>query len=263
MPRRPRILTGLALSCLLLVGVYSALPRLISGILESWLVDRGFTHAAVISGYPSWDRLNLNELRLVRRDESGSLAIQVFGVTVNYSPWELLAGRIDGIHLARVEVERVPAPGDAAPAATQADTGTAIVTPGQWLAELPMEELSVDALHVSWRDGDAVQSLSATGLFKDGQALVRGQIHPADSQALELSARLSENGEMHLAVRLPGQQVSPILNLDNRVSQYTEGAMKIEGSLQAQLGPLAALLGSWFDWGESPGKLEGSMDSRW
>ncbi|UZR29795.1 YdbH domain-containing protein [Methylococcus mesophilus] len=227
------------------------------------MADFGFARARIIGAYPSWERLRLDELRLIRRYGNDKLSIRAFGVTVNYRPLDLLSGRIDGVHLAKVEVERVPAPGDTTPASTQVDTFPAIAAPGQWLAGLPVEELSVDTLVVRWRYHDAIHDLSATGLLKDGLALVKGKIHPGDGRVLELSARLTENGEMHLAVWFPGKQVFPVFRLDNRLNQYKDGAMKIEGSLQAQVDTLAALLGSWFGWEDIPGKLEGTLDSRW
>ena len=258
---RRRLLLPLAA----ILALYWALPAVIAEFLGYRLALAGFDQIDVRAGRPSWNELRFDTLQLSRRSGNRISTLRVAELTVRYRPSELLSGRLIAIRGANAEIEsravesEAPAQDDAAES-----LGPLAFAPGHWLSRLPADEVSLEKLdlHFQTPAGGHFTAHAAVHI-RDGQAVLTGEIRPAEEQPFTFSAHAAASGEFELDVRAPGVPEPPILHIANRADEKETGHLNIDGSARAKLDGIAGLLRPWFGSGEDPPRIEGSVESRW
>ncbi|HUL13084.1 MAG TPA: YdbH domain-containing protein [Methylococcaceae bacterium] len=261
MVRRSSLIIGFGSIFVLLVAIYAASPVVIAGFLGYRLAAYGFREVNVSCGYPRRDKLRVDALKLGRRVGDGSYALQATGVIVRYRLSELIAGRFAGIRIPQVVIDRKPAQDLAA--SEPVTMPLAALLSGEWLAQLPTEDLVLDELNLRWQEPTGeVYELRAGGRIKAHRLFLNGRLRPRgnDALSLEFSAEASDAGELELAVHTPAQ---PIAHVTNRLHVTAEGDLTVAGAMLVQLEGIAPLLGKWFGPGDFVSGMQGKLQSSW
>lgn len=244
---------------LLAVMVYAAMPMLLGAWLKNLLVGQGFTQVGLELGYPSLHSLQVRQLELSGTAGERTFDFSAHNIEIKYQLIELAQGRIRALHIPQAALRVAPLPS----AVDTAPQPLAVPLPNEWVRALPFQELVVEKLQIDWRTDDS-----------ETHAVLRGRAERADAQflthwtftektrpSLEFELTLAADGTLNAALFRPAVPNLPLLRASVAVTPQENQTVAINGSLQAQLKPLAALLALWLPKTLLP--IDGRLQAQW
>lgn len=253
------ILPAIAVIGLLAIIAYTALPMLLGAWLRHQLAAQGFTHLRLELGYPGLHVLRIQRLEMTRQAGHRRFEFSARHIRLDYQFADLVTGRIRALHVpeAILRVALLPS-GEAVEPQPMA-----MPLPGEWLRAIPFQELIVDRLQIHWDTGnnEARMSLHGRAERTPAQFLTRWTLLDKNQPFLEFEMALSSDGTLNAALFRPAAPSPPLLRAGITVTPRDNQTVAMDGSLEAQLKPLAALLALWLPEALLP--LDGHLQVRW
>lgn len=267
MSRRNRLLIWLG-SLLALVGLaYASLPWLLVTVARHYLVAQGFHDIQLRIDYPDWHSVRLHELA-VSTDADGQLIhLQVPSAEIEYHLGELVMGRLDHIRIpvATLRIQPAPRSAIAIQAKASAALPLAALVSGQWLLQVPVDELSLDRLNVTLQSAKNIEyALRSSAQFKNEQLQLNGVLNlPPLPQPMKFSFNARSDGKAYLNFVSTGNGENPLLTVAVTSVDVDQEAIKVNGNLRATLNNLAPLMKPWLQQLKQVSGIDGELDSQW
>ena len=246
--------------------IYASLPMIMAGLVKYILSERGLNDIEVNVGYPDWHRIRLHKLKFTTTAGARQVVCELTDTDIKYHVTDLLTGIVRQIQVPVAAVYVYPVPGVTPPIRTAAALPLAALLSGQWLAQLPLQELLLKQLTVKWQTSTgAVYLFQLTGGIRDAEAQLGGKIIlPAPQQkqaAISLNARA--NGQARLALTQPDDSHETLLEMAVNKVVFDQDQTTVNGVLNAKLDtmmPMLEPLVSQIAWAST---LKGDLQSQW
>lgn len=260
---RARLLLSGAAALAALAGiVYAVLPVVLAGWLQRVLTEQGFTDVRLEVGYPG-----LHALRVQRLELSGNRAGQAFALSardldLGYDLATLSSGRLRRLRVPDALLRIRPG----ASAAVTPPQPVSLPVPARWLAAFPLQELYVDKLQVEWRKSDGTiltGSVHGQARRVDTRLQSRWSLAGETRPLLDLTLNLAATGEVTATLAQPDAPDKPIIGASATLVASEPDRVTLNGSLDAQFKPLAALLSPWLPLPKALSPIDGRLMARW
>lgn len=244
-----------------LVLMYAASPWLLAGILKQALAGQGLSAMRIELGYPGLRTLPVRHLEF--NSVRGGRAFEFRGqdLLVEYDFAGLTAGRLRQLVIPSAQLRVLAAEtGVSAPAAA------ALPLPAAMQAAFPLQKLIVDQLAIDWREPE---SKPLTGVLRgtivNTTERLQSRWSLADDQRTLFAFHLDLAADGALTANLfrPEAPAAPLLHAAVTVTPRSTGRLAVYGKLDAQLQPLAALLGPWLALPPAVRGLNGRLVAHW
>ncbi len=273
MSRRNKFLIWLTSFLGLLGLAYASLPWVISALIKYNLSSRGGSDIQINVDYPGWQGLRLHALDFTLISGEYKSHVQVPKVNVTYHLTDLITGNIAQIRVPVVSVDIKSSLGSTATKSSSAELPMATLLSGQWLSQLPVNEVLLEQLTADMRIAtEAVYSLRLSGELRDRQLQVNGDIlipKPAQ-RPIVFSINTQPSGEMRLLVSSIDQTATPMLTVtvkpfsqDEDQDQLKPDQINLNGTLTAQLDNLQPILMPYLSRTQWLPTFEGYLNSQW
>lgn len=260
----PRLnLSGIITSVVAVLGlltiiVYATLPMLLGAWLEHLLAEQGFTQVKLALARPGLQVLRLRELSMARELGAHRWVFSAPTLEIEYRFFEALSGgQIRSLRIPQARLEISPSLNKNEPS-----QGLTMPVPAQWLRVLPIKELIVEDLGIAWRtDGS-----------ETGHAQLRGQAHQENGklhsrwslntpESIEFELDIDTEGRLNAALHRRDAPTQALFRAGVTITPYANDRAVMQGTVQANIKPLAALLTRWIPKNMQP--IEGSLRATW
>ncbi len=253
----------------ILGALYTGFPWLLTQLIRSQLADRGMRDIQVQVDYPGMSQVMVQSLSFHGPVAEGDIKVEIPKITVNYQLMGLVAGQLQSVQIPDVNIQmQLPA--------TQSGKQTkqpTVAVPigflsGQWLAEVPVEELMLDRLQLE--AGTASSRvyrvrLNAQLRFKHLQ-LVGELSLPQLTAPLTFLAGAGQTGQAHVHLVSGVEGEPPLLAIEVRPPDNNQPSV-LKGELHTQfdrlLPVMTPVLSSFYPSLRSAAGLKGELNSQW
>ena len=255
------------LGILALLGLtYTSLPMILAGLIKQTLSVRGVSDVQVKVGYPDWRRIRVHKLKFTANAGAWQIDSELTDADVEYHIKDLLTGSVRRIQVPATVMHVHPVSGVTPSTRTIAALPVAALLSGQWLTQLPLEELLLQHLSVDWHTPvDTVYRVDLSGTIRDAQARLDGKITLPTPQRKQLVILLKtqKTGQAQLALSPSDNSLEPVLALavDKVVSEQHQTT--VNGVLAAKLDELMPILQPWLTRIAWATDLKGDLKSQW
>ena len=243
---------------LLAIIVYAALPMLLGAWLEHLLAKQGFTQVRLALDRPGLQAMHLREVTMSRELGDHRWVFSAHKLDIGYRFLDVLSGQVHSLRIPQARLEISPSLNKN----EQASQTLAMPVPAQWLRVLPIKELIVENLGIGWR----------TEGSKTGHAQLRGQAHHEDGklhsrwslstpETIEFELDIDTEGRLSAALYRRDAPKQALFRAGVAITPRANDSVVVQGTLQAKLKPLAALLTLWLPGNMQP--IEGSLQATW
>ncbi len=256
--------TLLLWGCLLLLLpllLWIATPRLAGHLVETWLLEQGFTAAHFELRHPGWQELRIEKLQLSQDNGARRLQLDTGPVIFRFDPIEILGSRrFRQILLPRTEASLHYKTAEARASSATGQLDLRPLLPAFWLSRLPAEQLQIGELnlHLSAPGQPRWDLRGALQADRDGlTGRVRFYYQQQDLGWSDI--RLGHDNRFTLTALY---QDRAFFNLDGVIQPQADSArLNIYARLQAQLAPLQRWLSQWLGLSLGERQLQGQLIS--
>lgn len=269
MSRRTRILSWLV-GILVLLGLgYVSLPGLLQTLVKHSLAAQGLRDIQVRFDYPRWHGLRVRGLAFTSVSADQRIQFELPAAEIQYHLMGLLLGRVDRLQVPEASITLQPAARNLSsvhPATTGQDAlrPLAALVSGQWLAQLPLREISLQRLHVDWQvDQHTSYVLQATARLLNAQLQIRGHaVLPPLSRSIAFAIHAGPDAKTNVTLSTDDNPQS-FMGVTITSVDVEHEPVNIQGELHASLKPLLTLLTPWLKQKNPLTGVAGEFQSRW
>ena len=263
--RQNRLLIWLV-SILAVLGLsYASLPWLLLTVVKHRLAAHGLRDIQLRVDYPHWRGIRLHAFAFTTVAGGQQFVCQVPDAEIEYHLTELLTGSVTRVKVPVAVVRIQPAPGRAPAVQSSAALPLAALMSGQWLAQLPLRELSLDRLSVDWQVAtDIAYALQLSAQLHDAKLEVNGVVSlPPMQKPIAFSLSAQHTGEARLVFTPADQVTQPILDVAVTSVTSDHVPMMVNGVLHAKLDTIAPRLALWLPGMKQVSRVAGELNIQW
>ena len=251
---------------LALLGLsYASLPWMLVTMVKHSLAARGLSDIRISADYPHWRGIRLHSIDFTTAAGGHQFVCQIADAEIEYHLTELLRGNVTRVRVPVADVQIQPGPRRAAPGQRTTALPLAALMSGQWLAQLPVRELSLDRLSVDWHvAADTAFAVQLSGQLQDAQLEVNGEISlPQLQHPISFSFNASHTGKADLIISSADHAAKPMLHVAVTSADSNHAPMEVNGVLNARLNALVPVLAPWLNGINQISGIEGELDTQW
>jgi hypothetical protein len=256
-----------------IVGIWLALPSVVSAVLERWFERQGYEHVVVRLSHPGLRSMTVPTIALTQRLRGEVVTLSVNNSQLKYTLLGLLAGRIDllvladlsvEIRMANVEVQSsqdVVAP-DAPDSFLNVLTASDLV---QRLPLLPCDEVQITQLKIFREQATGpLQTVTMTGRIRpqSGALVAEMLLQGVDTIPYELRATSESPADMLIQLRAAQPNAAPIVFWRSE-SIRKETQVQLKGVVEVNVQELAPFLALVVPIGPEWQRVNGSLTVHW
>jgi hypothetical protein len=268
--RRNRILTWLA-GILILLGLgYASVPWLLATAVKHTLAAQGLRDIQLKFDYPHWHGIRLRALAFTAETAAQQFRVQVPAAEIQYHFSGLVKGRLDRIlvPMAILNVQPAAHTGASVPINTAGQNAAlppAALLSGHWLAQLPLRELSLQQLKVTWRTAPkTTYALQLTGQLKNARLELKGDIKlPQLPKRIAFSLHAGHTGQADLILSSVADAMTPLLKVSVTSVDVEHEPRQVNGELHTRLQSWVPVLRPWLKQMQQITGVAGELQSQW
>ena len=259
-----------------IVGVWLALPSVVSTVLERWFERQGYEQVIVRFGHPGLRSMTIPIITLTQRLTGEIVTLSINNSQIKYTLLGLLAGHIDLFVLPDVSIEigmghgkgdgLHPLRDEAAPDAP--DSLLNVLTTSdlvQRLPLLPCDEVHIDRVKVFREQATGpLQTVMMTGTVKQqrGALVAEMLLQGVDTIPYELRVSGESLADMFLQLRAAQPNAAPIV-LWRSEAVRKETQVQLKGVMEVNVQELAPFLALAVPIGPEWQRVNGSVTVHW
>jgi hypothetical protein len=260
---------------LALLGVWTALPTIVSTAIERWLEHQGYERVAVNVDRPGLRSLAVPRISLAKRLTGEMVTIAMSNAQAEYTLLGLLSGRVDRLTLRQVAIEILTSSAVSDPdvhrqGAVQdaPDSLLNALTAGDVLRRLPFfpwEEVRLEEVKLFREQATGpLRTVVIAGTIKhQGEALTAEMLlQGVDTIPYELRVTGQSPSDMSLQLRASQPAASPFL-LWRSQAIPKDAQVQVEGILEVNVRELAPFLALLVPVGPEWQRVDGNVTVHW
>lgn len=242
----------------LLALLYLTLPIFLATWLQHFLTVQGFTQVQLEFDRPGLRSMRMRELTMTRELGNQRWVFSARNIEIEYFLGEALKGRIHSLRIphAWLDITSLLRESDRAPQVT------AMPVPAHWVNALPLDVLIVENTEIDWRTGDSVTRharLRGQARQENGKLRSRWSLNIPDEVELELD--IDTEGKLSGVLYRSNAPIPSLIRADVVITPQVNNRIAVQGTLQAELDPLALLFAAWLPKSMQP--INGSLRMVW
>lgn len=251
------ILLGSVSLTLLAVLLYLALPMLLGAWLQHLLAGQDFTQVRLELGRPGLQAVRIRELAMTRELGNQRWVFGARDIEIEYRLLDVLKGRIHSLRIPQARLDITPSPNEN----DRAPRVLAMPVPKNWVHALPFKELIVENVEIDWRTDSETRRAQLRGQASqaDGKLHSRWSLNTPDPIDFELD--IDTEGRLSAALYRRDAPTQALFRAGVVITPHANDRVAVQGTLQAKLKPLAALLAPWLP--PNMQQIEGSLQATW
>lgn len=258
-----------------IVGVWLALPSVVSTVLERWFERQGYENVVVQFGRPGLRSMTVPTMSLTQRLTGEVVTLSLNNSQIKYTLLGLLAGHIDllilpdlsiEIRMAHIGIDGVQPAREAAPDAP--DSLLNVLTASdlvQRLPLLPCDEVRIEQLKIFREQATGpLQTVMMTGTIKPQRGAVVAEmlLQGVDTIPYELRVTGESPADMLFQLRAAQPNAAPIV-LWRSESVRKETQVQLKGVMEVNVQELAPFLALAVPIGPEWQRANGSVTVHW
>lgn len=256
-----------------LVALYAGFPWLVSQVIHSRLASQGMRDVQIHVDYPGLSQVMVKRLSFHGPLAESEIKVEIPKITVNYELTGLLVGQLQSVQIPDVNIQ-MQLPDTVSGKLTKQPTLAVPIgfLSGQWLAEVPVEEIMLDRLQLqAGTTANTVYRLQLNAQLRFKHLQLVGELSlPQLKAPLTFLAGAGQTGQAH--VHLVSKLVSgvetetPLLAIEVRPPDNNQPSV-LKGELHTQfdrlLPVITPVLSSFYPSLRSAAGLKGELSSQW
>lgn len=271
MSPRTRRLSWLAGIILVLLGLgYAGLPWMLETLLTHTLAAQGLRNIRVAIDYPGWHAIRLRSLSFTMLAGDKLVQVQLPSAEIEYRLTGLVRGNVERILVPRATLAIQPALHEAtdiqANTAGQAATSQlAALFSGQWLAQIPVGEMSLDRLNVTWHATPKTSyAMQLHASFQNARLVLKGDIKlPQIAKRIAFSFHADHQGKAGLLFSSVADNKMPLLEISVTSVDVGHEPKQLKGEWRTRLQSLLPILQPWLKQTQQVSDVKGDLQSQW
>lgn len=230
-----------------LLGVYGALPYVLTEFVKWKLIQQGFKKPDITVGYPSLHALTIDHISLEKETPSGVIELTIRNGVVTYQPSQLSVGHISHIYIPDATIRVIPPVTSSGQDEAMAVTTQSALTLNAFLQPvppLPFEQFTIDSLVIVHHESKSpLHKLVVAGTLQNNNGNVHGKFSAKGpyTPEYEITVKGESLGNMDIALFVPG--VTPTHVWDSHVqANIQDDTVQVAGSITTDIPELNTFL---------------------